>query len=177
MPEIQSTFNLLTGRVKDIYGRSLQIDVWEEVDLNSKIGGNRRISCGASYKDGVPSVKFFLTPLRQTFLEMRAHKPNNFLQIFEAHTIISLLHEITHLSHGPVMMNPVSPAEFICVETIVWAKTCEDVIRLFAELYGYELWFTDLAYYQAWQNCGKNPDSQQWRNYIAGIYGYVRNGG
>ncbi|MSU54515.1 MAG: hypothetical protein EXS48_01575 [Candidatus Staskawiczbacteria bacterium] len=89
---------------------------------------------------------------------------------------IKFLHEFDHMALGEIDEAAIrrSIEDTIALEARVWAETCRTTISLFVEVYGEKLCFSDNLFYTNWIKCGRNAQSQQWKDFIAGLYGKLK---
>ncbi len=141
-------------------------------DLESKDSGGEGMTLPAACRidDGIPTLVFFVPCLKGIFLEAQRRFPHNFRKAFESTAVIGFLHELDHLALGLVDPEQVSLDKIVAYESIAWGETCERTVRLFCEVYRYPISHSDSLYYGKWIECGRNSDSQRWKDFILSLY-------
>lgn len=169
---VQARYTCLCSKIEQVHGRKAEITVlcrWAD----TAPGKGLRVPTSARMFNGVPEVALFSPILEKTLHDHWQFYKKRYRQIFETDIVIGTIHELDHLALKVIDDNP-SAARVIEGECAVWADTCEHAIRLFMETYKERVYKSAKGYYDAWLSCGKQIQSQQWRNFIASKYGGLR---
>ncbi len=173
VPEIQTYATHLLGEVQARYSFQLQVTL-STTNSKDRAGKNIVLPFGASASQGRPTITFFVPAVRTLFRELRQKKLEGFRGRFERMLVTGFCHELDHLSRG--MLERPTASQFVDDERIANAATCQNVMRVFVEVCGEELDKADMKVYAKWVACGRNAESQQWRDFIASTYGTISRG-
>lgn len=97
----------------------------------------------------------------------------NFQEVFDVDLLIGFMHELDHIALGLVGESE-SLLDMINGESIVWARTCENTIRLFVEEHHAKLTRFCHQRYDAWVMHGRNSENLEWRYFIATLHSDFR---
>jgi len=172
LSEVQQRYNLLNDQIVARYGQKIRVNI-SDVFPRDIPGENKIIAFGASMKDGEPQIAIFVPGLLLLFEQMLFTGRPDFRNLFGTFVVISFMHELDHLQIG-FSGNEDSLEGTINTEKLAWAQTCQQTIRLFAEVYHQEISSLDARYYSAWVECGRNADSQAWKGFITEMYGSLQ---
>jgi|SRR3989344_1153170 len=165
---IQKECNELWKQFKKIYHRQLQTRVCDKPFAGSYESTEGILSPFCIFMDnGSPNVAISVPHLKILHEEMKRASAT-FKQLFETFIVAGYMHELYHLVLE--LVNPPTKAESLEAEIVVWAKTCENVMKPFREMYHCELYGDNGLAYEIWVKCGRNPQSAQWKEFIAQLY-------
>jgi hypothetical protein len=152
LPLVQTAFDGLVEQANKCYPKGFDIafsDVLNENDPEGKVPFGI-----VGRKTGTPIIGIFLPIVLALYQEMDR-------TTFESFIVISFCHELIHLG---------SLAE-TDKELTTWAETCQQVIRLYVEVYGEGIDKHDWEFYSAWIQCNGDAESDSWRSFIVQNYG------
>lgn len=169
LPEIQKEFGENLNVICNKYG-PLNIELCDKPPKH--ITKNGFLPFGFNMNQGKPALIIFVQQLKILFDELAIRQWHNFRQCFEGIVIIGLMHEIYHIRLEQLIGEGLF-TEGGNTETVVWAMTCENTMRLLVELYHRKLIDSDYQTYSMWVQCGRNVKSPQWEGFIADFYSNI----
>ncbi len=167
LPEIQRLFSENIAAIRSRYGTDALylIDDYQIHHVNEV--GFSTFRCGV--QNSCPQIVILAANLKLAFDQIAKSKSKDCLELFRLHVVVSLMHELDHLATG-LVGNQGDPVREFENERLTWARTCENTMRLLVERYNKELYKSELAYYSTWVKCGRNPESEEWKEFIATLY-------
>ena len=172
LPEIQKQYNEDMATFQKMYGCKLDISLGDKPPKDNA-GENGALPFGCSLEDGHPRIIIFMPELQRVLEMLKFSRPYDFRIAFETECLIGIMHEIDHLILGKIGYIK-DLRETIDVERVVWARTCENTMaRLVTRR---DLTDSDKDFYVAWCKSGRDAESQQWKDFIASMYGSIKRG-
>lgn len=170
LPKIQEQYNKSMHIIERRYG-SVNIELCDTVPVDSMEGGLLLFGCRI---DGSkPFITICIQQLQILFYEFMARRRYDFRECFENTVIIGLMHEMHHIELERVGSKE-DIEKTIDDERVVWGFTCENAMRLLVDACCRELLDSDYQIYSMWIQCGRDAESQQWKDFIAGIYRKIK---
>ncbi len=91
---------------------------------------------------------------------------------FEATVIIDFLHEFDHFALDTLEGLDAGFDTFLHNESVTWARTCENAIRIFYQTQQVQLQPTHMLMYSTWLSSNKNINSNTWKSFIYQRYSH-----
>jgi hypothetical protein len=120
-------------------------------------------------KEGVPHIGFCIPEIKSAFVDIAKKHPFNFLSVFRSFILTCVMHEHDHLALGAIVESE-DIEQLIECERLAWARTCENTLCPFLELYFWEIYKDIFPYYSAWVAGGRHSGSPHWAKFVRDMY-------
>lgn len=173
-PEIQQRYFFLKKVISATYANPLHISLHDE-EPPDKTSEALCLPFGCRMNNCRPEVGIFVPIVRTIWRDARKVKYDGFRSRVQADLLIGFIHELDHIALD-MMPNSPTLGQMIDCERVVWGSTCEYAIKPLVEIHRVEMCQSDLLYYSAWVQSGRNVNSESWKNFITGLYKTIRRG-
>ncbi|OHB19097.1 MAG: hypothetical protein A2666_04260 [Parcubacteria group bacterium RIFCSPHIGHO2_01_FULL_47_10b] len=169
IPEIKERYVKLLEDIRKRYQKAVSI----QVTVNYNPIGKEVIAASTVTKEDGPKLGIF-TPALKDIWERYSRESDdpNWKEKFENLTIVSVLHELDHLSSGYVITptnQDTSLEGRVLREKHAWALTCQNTMEILIKN-GKRLDPSHQLRYDAWIKAGRDVNSPVWEEFIRRIH-------
>lgn len=167
IPDIGKKLSENWEKIAERYGCNVSIEASDSFPSDDP-GEGKMLMFGCALKDGKPKMVMFVRNLIMIWSTIGGNS-----SVWESFVVVGVMHELDHLALGVVELTPTRDIpKIIEGESIVWARTCQNTMRLLVEN-NWPLCGSDQDLYNAWISCNRKEKSSQWISFIKKRYGQL----